>query len=515
MDASEQSPSERTFRVGLWAKTGMYLREDDPLTLRNLPIESGTVELEFSTYREFPDGFTAPVAYGLYVVVEGTSTSLGQAIQDFGNTARGLTALLSVVANATIGEPTAYIALETTADSTSREFFTQNLETGEWPMGPGRLVTADLFPPLVEAFFTHNDQDRFHRAVVQYHHALQVWEPGNEIAALNHIWIGMEALTRLVRTKLEAQHGLTSQELAKKYLPNVKPICDGTIDLNKLGGEIRLRHLFKGDAETHRWAKQASDSYEHSYDPLWKVRDRAVRAVEASLGYLRSAILECSGVNTEYLDMLLGEYFAHPHTNQVHIGLRGDLTGPATDLNRIDPFPEIQLTHEPVQFGVDVIGDARVVFKTGIRAEDLPNGVEFHPDRPEIVALLGTADGTELIVSESQEDLTVADNLLDWESEVRSGREVMSITSAGLIGVPISAQSVEVVSVDSKHEYRVVHMNGEAARLSQERLTRIFIKYQSELAEDGWELLCIIPSRHDESLTLICRRDALAADSST
>jgi len=83
----------------------------------------------------------------------------------------------------------------------------------------------------------------------------------------------------------------------------------------------------------------------------------------------------------------------------------------------------------------------------------------------------------------------------------------MSITSDGLLGAPITAQQLEVVSVDSQYEYRVVHVNGEDARLKQERLTRIFVKYQSELAEDGWELLCIIPSRQDESLILVCRRD--------
>jgi len=492
----------------MWAKTGMYLADDDPLTLQNFPIESGTVELEFRTYREFPEGFTAPVAYGLYVVVEGASNSLGQAVQDFGNTARGLTALLRVVANAAIGEPTAFMALETTADSTSREFFAQNLETGEWPMGPGRFVTADLFPPMVEAFYIHGDQDRFHSAVVQYHHALQEWEPGSEIAALNHIWIGMEALTRLVRSKLERELGIDPHGLAKTYLPHEKPRADGKYNLGKLDAEIRLRHLFQDDAETHKWAKRASDAYEHSFDPLWEVRDQAVRATDTSLGYLRSAIFEYSGVHSDYKDLLIGEYFVHPHTNQVHIGLQGDLTGPTAELNLIKSFPDIQITHEPIQFGADPIGDARVAFKTGIRAEGLPEGVEFHPDGPEIVALPGTAGRTELVVSGSQEGLTDADNRLNWESDVRRGREVMTITSAGVIGLPISAQWMEVVSVDPKHEYRVVHVDGEAAQPRQERLTTIFMRYQSELTDDGWELLCIIPSSQDESLTLVCRRDA-------
>ena len=84
----------------------------------------------------------------------------------------------------------------------------------------------------------------------------------------------------------------------------------------------------------------------------------------------------------------------------------------------------------------------------------------------------------------------------------------MSITSAGLFGVPISAQPLDVVPADSQHVYRVIHVNADAANLSQERLTRIFIKYQSELSEDGWEMLCIIPSRQDELFTLVCRRDA-------
>jgi hypothetical protein len=165
-----------------------------------------------------------------------------------------------------------------------------------------------------------------------------------------------------------------------------------------------------------------------------------------------------------------------------------------------------------IQFGVDALGDARVAFKTGIRVDGLPQGVEFHPEVPEIVALPGTVDGTDLVVSGSQQDLAHADNRLNWEAEVRRGRKVMSVTGTDLFGIPISAQPLEAVSVDSNHQYRVVHVNGETANLSQERLTRIFIKYQSKLAEDGWELLCIIPSRQDESLTLVCRRDASASD---
>jgi hypothetical protein len=296
------------------------------------------------------------------------------------------------------------------------------------------------------------------------------------------------------------------------YLPHEKPREDGKYNLNKLDAEIRLRHLFQGDADTHRWAKKASDGYEHSYDPLWTVRDRAVQAAQASLGYLRSAILDYGGLDASYKAQLVGDYLIHPHTNKVHIAVQGELRGPASQLDQIEALPNIQLFHEPDQLGVDPFGDAHLVFRTGVRAEGLPEGVELQPDPPEIVALPGTVNGTELITGDSQETVAEGQARLSWQTVVRNGREVMSITDASLQNVPVRAQPRDVVSVDPLHEYRVVHVDGHAAGITQERLAAIFIRYQSELAADGWELLCLIPSALDESLTLVCRREAALPD---
>lgn len=433
-------------------------------------------------------------------------------MQDFGNTARGFTAVLSLVSNSAIGELTAYVAFETTPASTNRDFWTQNLPANEWPMVPGRLVHAGFFPPMVDAFYNHVERDRFHRAMVQYHHALQEWDFGTEIAALNHIWIGMEALTKLVRAKLQRDLGIGEHELARQYLPDKQPREDGKYNLSNLDAEIRLRHLFQGDQQIHKWAREASDSHEHSFHPLWKVRDHAVKAADASLKYLRAAIFEYSGVDTEYQTVLLDSYFADPHINKAQFGLQGVLRGPAAQLDLIDSFPDIQLHQDMLHFGMDTIGDAKVGFRTAIQKGQLPEGVEFYPDSPEIVALPGTVGDTNLVISGSQDGLANAESQMSWQSEMRNGRNILSIAHMELVQAAMTAQRLEVVSVDEKYEYKAVHVDGQAANLGRQSLTDIYLRYQAELAEDGLELLCIIPSTPDESVILVCRTDAGATE---
>ena len=52
--ADETAASQRTFRVGLRAQTGIYFPKGDTLTLKNFPSEVGLIDLVFGVNRFLP-----------------------------------------------------------------------------------------------------------------------------------------------------------------------------------------------------------------------------------------------------------------------------------------------------------------------------------------------------------------------------------------------------------------------------------------------------------------------------
>src|SRR5215216_7755730 len=94
-----------TFAVGLSAPTGIYFPKDETLKIVNFPSEVGRINLEFQTYRVQFEGFDSPVRVGLWIDVTGEALSLSDAIETYGNVARGLTTILSLAANATVEDP--------------------------------------------------------------------------------------------------------------------------------------------------------------------------------------------------------------------------------------------------------------------------------------------------------------------------------------------------------------------------------------------------------------------------
>ena len=143
--------------------------------------------------------------------------------------------------------------------------------------------------------------------------------------------------------------------------------------------EIRLRHLFQGDRTTYRLAKKASDEYEHSFEPLWKVRDKALKALELAAGYLRQSILQYSGLDEEIQMILLHDYFKLPYNSFVQSSIRGELLGTGNALDQLASFPDIDWETEVYQLGVDEEQDATLGFRTriAVRRNRLPDGFKM------------------------------------------------------------------------------------------------------------------------------------------
>lgn len=506
---SSTKQSDKTFVVGLRADTGLYFPNHETLTLKNFRSETGLIDLAFSTHRLSADGFSHPIRVGLWVDVRGPAPSMSAAVETFGNVARGMAAILSVTANTSIQDPTADMAYETTEGSSHREYWSRNPPEHDFPSGFGRAIIPQLPEAMIRAYAEHRKQDRFHRAIVQYHHAIQNWEPGSEIASLTHIWIGMEALTTIVRTQLMNDLELNQDDLKRRYSDLLSSESGKKIELpdyNALDAEIRRRHLFQGDNSTYKLAKDARNGYEHSFNPLWKVRDQAVQALDRAAEYLRRGILDYSGIDSGTKGTLLNEYFRQPFDAMLRLSLNGELAGTPEALDRLDEYPDIQWGSEPLQKGVDEEGDAEIGFETRIAASDLPSGITFKPTGIDINASPAMTQGTAVLAGKSRSALSSQGSSSAWNEAMDSDRAVSTIRIGGEFDQPIRTKEEKAISFDALFEYHVETIPLPEPGVDPEEMLQLAERLRVSDASAGWELLCALPSSQDSTLRCVYRR---------
>lgn len=504
---------KRTFRVGLRVPTGVYFPKGDTLTLKNLPSELGYIDLVFDVNRLYPEGFTHPVRFGLWVDVSGPAPSLGAAVETFGNVARGMAAFLSLAANAAIEEPTADVAIETTPGSSTREYWSRDAPAYVWPRGFGRGILTQAPQALIVAWIQHSEdeRERLFRAIVQHHHAIQNWTPGSEIAALSHIWIGMESLTKLFRAKRAAELGLNLRQLTERYAAERSAEIGKKVvfqTLNDLDGEIRRRHFFQGDNAIYQLAKDASNAYEHSFSPLWEVRDQAVTAVEPAASYLRQAILDQLGVDDNVKGLLLSPLFELPYNDMLDMSLHGELSGTSEALDAIEGYPDVETVNEPIQQGVDEEDDATIGYRTRIAAQDPPSGVTFRPTGMDVTTSPAVSEGTGLLFGVSQADLADGGTTA-WEESMVSGRPASTILISELLSNPIQTEWTSGISFDTSFEYRVEITNMPDNGVGRADLLRSAERVRQERASERWEPVCALPGPDGRSVSIVYRRAIL------
>lgn len=507
-----QAATNRTFRVGLRAQTGVYFPKADTLTLKNYPSDSGLIDLIFSVMRFQPEDFKHPVRFGLWVDVSGPAESMDAAVETFGNVARGMAAILSFTANAAIQDPTADVAFETTPGCETREFWTREKPRLDWPKGLGRGILTQLPELVIQAWCgqPEKERERLSRAIVQYHHAVQNWIPGSEIAALSHIWIGMEALTKVFRDRRQVELGLNLEQLIGRYSAERSTELGKTFELsglNALDGEIRRRHFFQGDDGLYKIAKEASDAYEHSFSPLWAVREKAVKALEPAGAYLREAILDLLDLDDRVKRALTSPLFSQPYNDMMDISLHGELKGPSGALETVEDYPDIDVFSEQFQLTVDSEEDAVIGNRSRIAALGLPTGVSFKPSSMDITASLSVTEGTELLTGKSQAGL-IESSATAWEQTSKDGRSVSSTRFGELLGEPIRTEWTPGISFDESIEYRVEITKMPESGVDQADLLRSAERVKEERVLEGWEPVCALPVIDARSVSILYRKAA-------
>jgi hypothetical protein len=198
-----------------------------------------------------------------------------------------------------------HLAYESSADCDDRAFIQVFLADERGIPRLTRKANARAASDFIQRCIrlTESDRDRTLRACGQYQQALSNWAPGQELLALAHLYMGVEALTEVILRQecakretdvdgLAVQLGVTS---GKNQLR-----CSGCGRISdELRPAIRRKLIFKGNDDCYREAKRASDGFEHGFLGFDELSKLATAQRNATASYLRNAIIEAVSSDKE------------------------------------------------------------------------------------------------------------------------------------------------------------------------------------------------------------------------
>ena len=205
---------------------------------------------------------------------------------------------------------------------------------------PGlRKIHPSATLKLMTAIGTHPQTDLLQRAAESYRNALSNWFPERLLMAGEFLYIATETLSRFLIESRAAEKRITPTNLAR---------------LEKAPSKDALRaryirdEIFADDAGAYEAIKAASDGFEHGYMAVQDVRGLMEPVLERSMGLVRRALIEATGVEADAKQILLGDEYSEPRALVPPIRVitgqlaRTDQTKPAPpDLARL----ELDLPH--------------------------------------------------------------------------------------------------------------------------------------------------------------------------
>jgi hypothetical protein len=395
---------DHTFVIVLLANSAARLPEEEEIELLGLPGPSGPADIIIRT-RYVDEGYEAKVPRELWLEVRGRGASLDPAISTLAGMGATLLPVLALVANAAILDPVLHLAFEDTAGVREREFFQAFVPDETGPPFSGRRIDPDALTALLHAIFAHPDGLRIQRAIGQYEFALRHWVHGQETMALAHLFMGMEALTKVFLRRECNAKGMKEDELAASY----------GIEKKHLDPFIRKTLLFKGDWPCLKRAKDASDGFEHGFLDFNRVRTLATEVRDQTATYLRDAILEISGCDPKVLAAIReGRYLVPLGAWKMVKHVRGTLAGEGPTLAEDSQcYPRIKLTSTIQSFRK--LESGRYEFTPNeTLAVSLGPGIEF---KDGTFKVWGPNDGTEGVPSTATAEFV---RKLDDEEKVKA-----------------------------------------------------------------------------------------------
>jgi hypothetical protein len=279
-------------------------RPGQALALRNVPCSVGPVQVTYSTqWVRVKPGVDIPES--LQIEVAGSARELEGAISPLASAGLAGLPVISLSANAAIGEPRIELAFDTSPGKTERDFFQVYVPSRPPVVRNTRFLDIFATRGLIEAMDSGPEPSRLFRAANRYRVALDYWHFGRESLSVAHLWMAVEALTK-ARLRAEcSRQGLTTEEELAGALG---------VGMQSLDSTVRERLILGGDHECYAYARKASDGFEHGFEDFDVIRGLSRTVRERMAKHVRQAILELcldSGASDQ-MDSLTAESFSKP-----------------------------------------------------------------------------------------------------------------------------------------------------------------------------------------------------------
>jgi hypothetical protein len=325
---------QKEFTVVMRGPSAAIFWPDEKMIVKDIPSTVGPLRVTYAT-RWISRGKDVTVPGHLWIEVVGSGLDLETIIETYVQTALLLLPIISFSANAAITNPEIELAFESTRGITERDYFQAFVAPETFEIPVTRHVNVDATLALIEAHAIHPEHQRIFRSVSQYQIALDSWKMGQETFALAHLWMGVEALTKVVVRTEMTKLGLNT-EVALAELLN--------IDIKQLDSTIRRKHILLNDEDAYTQAKAASDGFEHGYLDFGKIRSHASAVRERVATSFRNIIIEIISAPNNVNDILRAPLFNKPVGAFTIVKyLRGKLLGDSDKLGAGDnPYPFVR-----------------------------------------------------------------------------------------------------------------------------------------------------------------------------
>jgi hypothetical protein len=350
--------------------SAVLFRQEKNLMVTDFQSVIGPVNIVYST-RWLRKANDIVLPGHIWIEVSGNAPSLEEALVPFANAGLSMLPILSLCANAAIGEPEIEIGFDNSKGVSERDYFQCYVSPEKNEIYIGRHIDIESTVSFLGSISRHPDSERLRRAANQYRLALDHWRLGRETMSLAHLWMALEALTKAkIRQECSLRNISDQNELAKNF----------GIDLRNLDSYVRRDILLKGDAECYRKAKKASDGFEHGflgYDKIVML-SRDIRSLMAA--YIRTAIFEMCELEKEVYRILTKDPFDKPIGYWPVVKyLRGKLTGEGEQLARNgNAYPFMKWKPIIKSTSIDEGGKFNITMTDSFTAE-LAEGIKFQP----------------------------------------------------------------------------------------------------------------------------------------
>lgn len=295
----------KTFRVYSRSAASAIIRKNESIDVNSI-LDGVPIKLVLQT--RYVDGYSSPAPAGMLILAEGEASDCKSAIEKFAGIAQELLAIVALSSNAMMGDIEPEIAFGPRSNSLKREFFQRFVPDIGLSL-TSRFIDVAATTEMIGALYSSSEKGRLIRGIAQYRQALGYWRNGNELLALSHLFMGVEAMKTACWRHKRQKENKTNEDLGAEWGFRE----EGRMSLmESLDAAAREYLVFQGDADTLKIAKKTSDDFEHGSQDLGLLRPKARESAVATAKYLREAVIEVLDLQRKTRDLLIGERFAAP-----------------------------------------------------------------------------------------------------------------------------------------------------------------------------------------------------------